>query len=184
MFHNGSSNRWPPQRLLLVVVMAILQTAAMPARGAPEPGAPRQQAGQAQDAASNQSQASDDAGTDLDDQVIHDVFSPFEDGIQALNLDQILGIFDKDNMPDYAQVRDQVRAFLNRYESVSLRYRLLQVTSEKDSASAIVEIQMDAVPADSNLVSQRRDLQMRFQMKRGPKGWRVISFRPDDFFAQ
>jgi hypothetical protein len=43
---------------------------------------------------------------------------------------------------------------------------------------------MDAEPADILPTEQRRSTQMRFDLKRGPKGWKVIGLRPADFFNQ
>lgn len=171
--------------LLLFVLAGALQCAAAPRWGASAAIPLQEQSGQpAQAAKPDQADSSADSGTDLDDQVIKDVFDPLQRGIQGLNPDQVLALFDKDEMPDYAQVRDQVRTFFNRYQSINVRYQLLQVTSQKDSSSAVVEIQMDAVPVDESLVPLRRDVQLRFEMKLGSAGWKVTGFRPSDFFTQ
>ena len=77
-----------------------------------------------------------------------------------------------------------MRSFFDRYETVNFRYQLLQVTSEKDHATAIAEIDMDAAPADESQVIQRRSVRLRFELKRDPAGWKVIGFSPSDFFAQ
>jgi hypothetical protein len=121
---------------------------------------------------------------DLSDEVIRDVLTDLQRGIETHNLDRILEIFDQQNMKDYSQFRDQMAAFLRRYDSVRFRYQLLQVTSDKDGGFAIADLDMDADPSDILPTPQRRSTQMRFQLKRSPKGWKVVAVKPADFFNQ
>jgi hypothetical protein len=121
---------------------------------------------------------------DLSDEVVRDVLTNLQRGIEGHNIDRVMEIFDQQNMKDYAQFHDQMVAFFRRYDSVKFRYQLLQVTSDKDASFAIVDIDMDADPSDILPTEQRSSTQMRFQMKRGPKGWKVVALRPADFFNQ
>jgi hypothetical protein len=121
---------------------------------------------------------------DLSDEVVRDVLTNLQRGIETHDIDRVLEIFDQQNMKDYARFRDQMVAFFHRYDSVKFRYQLLQVTSDKDGSFAIADIDMDADPSDILPTPQRRSTQMRFQMKRAPKGWKVIALRPADFFNQ
>ena len=118
------------------------------------------------------------------EQVIQDVLRPLERGIEQHSLPQILAVFDPEDTPDYAQLRDQMRAFLTQYESVRFRYKVLQVTSEKDEGFAIADIDMAATPADDTKFPVQRTTQMRFQMKLADKGWKLVGFKPADFFTQ
>ncbi len=121
---------------------------------------------------------------DLSDEVVRDVLTNLQRGVEAHDLDRVLEIFDQQNMKDYAQFHDQMVAFFRRYDSVKFRYQLLQVTSDKEGGFAIADIDMDADPTDILPTPQRRSTQMRFQMKRTPKGWKVVALRPADFFNQ
>ena len=121
---------------------------------------------------------------DLSDQVIRDVFGPLQRGMEGHNPYQVLALFDQQQMPDYAQVRDQLRAFFAQYDAIRFRYRLLQVTSDKNGGSAVAEIEMEATPADESQGILRRDTQMRFRLTLGSKGWRLVGFAPADFFAR
>lgn len=118
------------------------------------------------------------------EQVIREVLQPLQRGIEEHDLAQVLAIFDPQETPDYPQLRDQLRAFLNQYDQVRFRYKVLQVTSEKDHAIAIAEIDMAATPADETQLTVQRTTQMRFQMKLGTKGWKLVAFKPGNFFAQ
>jgi hypothetical protein len=119
---------------------------------------------------------------DLSDQVIRDVFTPMQQGMEGHNLMQVLATFDDDKMPDYAHVRDQLRAVFDQYDSIRFRYQLLQVTSDKTGASAVAEIDMEATPVDESQVGLQRGTQMRFRLVRGSKGWKLAGFSPADFF--
>jgi hypothetical protein len=118
------------------------------------------------------------------EQVIRDVLQPLQRGIEEHNPAQVLAVFDEQDTPDYARLRDQMRAFFSQYDSVRFRYKVLQVASEKDHGSAIAEVDMAATPADETKMAVQRSTQMSFQLKLGEKGWKLIGFKPADFFTQ
>ena len=130
----------------------------------------------------DQTYPGDAQAIDLSDEVVRDVLTNLQQGIETHDLERVLGIFDQQNMKEYAQFRDQMVAFFRRYDSVKFRYQLLQVTSDREGGFAIADIDMDADPRDILPTPQRRSTQMRFQMKRSPKGWKVVALRPADFF--
>jgi hypothetical protein len=119
----------------------------------------------------------------LTEQVIRDVLEPLQRGIEEHNPAQVLAVFDSQETPDHARLRDQIRAFFSQYETVRFRYKVLQVTSEKDRGSAIAEVDMAATPMDETKMGVQRSSQMSFQLKLGAKGWKIVGFKPSDFFA-
>src|SRR5215469_206542 len=121
--------------------------------------------------------------TDLSDEVIKDVLSDFQRGFETHNLDKVLGVFDADAMPDFSQFRDQMVAYFRVHESFRLRYQLLQVNADKDVGTATADMEMEEDPLDTLPTPKRRSAQVRFQIKRTPKGWRIIGLRPIDFFG-
>jgi len=120
----------------------------------------------------------------LTEQVIHDVLEPLQRGIEEHSSAQVLAVFDEQATPDYARLRDQMRAFFSQYDAVRFRYKVLQVAAEKDRGSAIAEVDMAATPADETKMAVQRTTQMSFQLKLGDKGWRLVGFKPGDFFTQ
>jgi hypothetical protein len=120
----------------------------------------------------------------ITEQVIRDVLEPLQRGIEEHNAGEVLGVFDAQETSDYARLRDQMRAFLSEYETLRFRYKVLQVTSEKDHGSAIAEVDMAAKPMNETRMAVQRSTQMSFQLKLGPKGWKLVGFKPADFFAQ
>jgi|SRR5215472_8216320 len=120
---------------------------------------------------------------DLSDEVVQDVLTNLQRGLETHNLDRTLSVFDPDGMTDYPAVRDQMRAFFRLHDNIKFRYQLLQVSAENGSGSATADVEMDPEPADILPTERRRTAQMRFQLKRTPAGWKVISLKPMDFFS-
>jgi hypothetical protein len=121
---------------------------------------------------------------DLTDQVVRDILSHLQRGIETHNASRVLVIFDQQSMPNYDEVRNQLSAFFRYYDTIQFRYQVLQVMAEKDHGFATADIDMDATPGEYSQVPVRRTLQIRFQLKLTPKGWKVIGFTPGDLFAQ
>jgi|SRR5271157_639751 len=142
------------------------------------------QAQQAPAPEQDQPNASGQQPLTITEQVIRDVLEPLQRGIEEHSPAQVLAIFDDRETPDYAQLRDQMRAFFSQYEAVRFRYKVLQVTSEKDHGLAIAEIDMAATPMDETKMAVQRSTQMSFQLKLGAKGWKLVGFKPSDFFTQ
>ena len=142
------------------------------------------QAQQAPAPEQDESNSPDTQPLTLTEQVIRDVLEPLQRGIEEHSAAQVLAVFDEQDTPDYARLRDQMRAFFSQNASVRFRYKVLQVTAEKDQGFAIAEIDMAATPADTTQLAVQRSTQMRFQIKLGPKGWKLVGFKPSDFFTQ
>ena len=166
--------------LVFTVVWFWLAWMGLPAVLASSPKTQENQATTAQDEPTDQPVPA----IDLSDEVVRDVLTGLQRGIETHDLDRVLDSFDPQNMKGYSQFRAQMATFFLRYDSVKFRYQLLQVSSDKDLGFAIADLDMDADPYDILPTQQRRSAQMRFQMKRGPKGWKVIAMQPADFFNQ
>ena len=120
--------------------------------------------------------------TDVSDQVIQQVLEPLRLGMQTHNIQLVLSVFDKKELDSYSNLQAQLRAFFQQFSEVNLRYQLLQLTAENGRGSLTVEMQMDALPFEATQIAQRRSVQMRLQLKLGPKGWKIAGFTPSDFF--
>ena len=120
----------------------------------------------------------------LSDEVVHDVLSPFQQAIETRNYRLLLSTFDAAATPEFLQLREQFEAFFRLHDNIRFRYQLLQVSADKDVSFAVADVDMDAQPADTLPTEQRRSTQMRFQMTRTPKGWRLTGLKPMSFFTQ
>jgi hypothetical protein len=119
----------------------------------------------------------------LSDQITRDVLNPLHRGMETQNIQLVLSIFDEQELDSYADLPGQLRAFFQQYAEVRFRYQLLQATADKNQASATAELQMDGLPYLTSQIPSRRSTQMRFELKREAKGWKVTEFSPSDFFS-
>jgi hypothetical protein len=119
----------------------------------------------------------------LSDQLIQQVLEPLRTGMETQDVSQVLSVFDRQEMSGYGDLQSQLRAFFHMYDEVRFRYQLLQATADGDHGSATAELDMDALPYEPTQTAARRSVQMRFQLKQSPKGWKVVGFTPADFFG-
>jgi hypothetical protein len=168
-----------------VVTLVVLGTAISPVPPAPAV-TQNQESISAQTSATSQDQNENPSPAteifDLSHEIVGDVLTNLQRGMETHNLDRVLAIFDPAGMPNYPRFRDQMAAFFALHDSFKFRYRLLQVSGDKDVAFATADVEMDAEPSDILPTEQRRSAQMRLELKRGPKGWKAIGLRPADFF--
>ena len=122
-------------------------------------------------------------GLTLGEQVSKDVLEPLRIGIVSQNIQKVLSVFDQKELSSYSELQGQLNTFYLLYNEVRFRYHLLQVEADKDHGTATAEVTMDALPYQEMQVPVRRNVQMRFQLKLEPKGWKVTGFSPADFFA-
>lgn len=122
---------------------------------------------------------------DLQEAVARDVLEPLQAGIRTQNLKQVLSVFDAQSFPEFAQFRDQLRAFLDHYSVLQFRYKIQQgsATEEGSRASLTCEADIDATPLDDRQITLRRSTQIRLQMTQTSNGWRISKLTPGDFFA-
>ncbi len=124
---------------------------------------------------------------EFSDRVVENVLRDLKDGMEG-HIDRlVLSVFDDNQMDGYLQFQDQIEQFFNKYDAFRIHYRIIQNNVEGGKGIAIVEMQMEAVPRSGNGLGGgtqlRRDQQIRFELERGNKGWRIVDFRPRDFFT-
>jgi hypothetical protein len=148
------------------------------------PPAAQQQSSSQESSPAPDAQGSNNAeGPTLGEQVSKDVLEPLRIGIEAQNMQKALSVFDQKELNSYAELQGQLNAFFHLYAETRFRYQLLQVEADKDRGSATAEVEMDALPYQEMQVPVRRSVQMRLQLKLGPKGWKVTGFSPSGFFG-
>jgi hypothetical protein len=171
-----------PLLLTVVLLLAPIGSFLHASPALPKLGGPQQGQAPSKSAAPEQG-AAEDEPLSLSDQVIQDVLEPLRTGMETQNIKQVMSIFDTGEMSNYGNLQQQVSAFLRQYQAVRFRYQVLQATAQNDHASATAELDMDAMPYQASMIEARRSVQMRFQLKQEPKGWRVVGFSPSDFFS-
>lgn len=118
----------------------------------------------------------------VSDLVVQQILEPLRTGMITQNVNKVLSVFDKDELTNSTDLEGHLQAFCQHFQEINFRYQLLQVTQNKDHASAIVDMQMDAYPYEVTSIAIRRSTQMRMQLTLTPKGWKIATFTPADFF--
>lgn len=126
----------------------------------------------------------DDLNTEVfSDTVANSVLRDVKDGLEGHSQRLLLSTFDPDKMDGYLAFEDQIEAFFNRYESFRMHYRIVQSTVEGPRAIVLADVQMEVIPRGGGTPPARRNEQIRFELERGRKGWKIVDFRPRGFFS-
>jgi len=115
--------------------------------------------------------------------VANTVLRDVKDGLEGHSQRLMLSAFDPDKMDGYLAFEDQMEAFFNRYESFRVHYRIVQTTVEGPRAIVLADVQMEVIPRGGGAPPTRRNEQLRFELERGRKGWKIVDFRPRGFFS-
>lgn len=165
----------------IVCGFLLLGAAALPA--------PAQQPGQPQPTKKDKKQdkkakgQQDVLNTDVfSDAVANDVLGVIRDGLEGHSYRLMLSAFDGDKMDGYLTFEDAVEAMFAKYDGFRVHYRLLQSSQEGSRAVALATFEMEELPKAGG-APLRRGSEIRFQLERGKKGWRVVDFTPRGFFS-
>jgi hypothetical protein len=115
--------------------------------------------------------------------VANTVLRDVKDGLEGHSQRLLLSAFDPDKMDGYLAFEDQMEAFFSRYESFRVHYRIVQTTVEGPRAIVLADVQMEVIPRGGGAAPSRRNEQLRFELERGRKGWKIVDFRPRSFFS-
>ncbi len=125
----------------------------------------------------------DELNTEVFSQAVaNDVLGQVRDGLEGHSQRMMLGAFDQDKMDGYLSFEDQIEALFNRYDSFRVHYRISNSSVEGSKAVVLVDWEMEEIPK-TNGSPQRRNGQIKFEMERGRKGWKIVDFNPRGFFS-
>jgi hypothetical protein len=119
----------------------------------------------------------------FNDDVARYVLSEIRDGLEGHMQRLMLSAFDDDEMPGYLSFEDQIQAMFDRYTEFRVHFNISQATVEGPKGIVLVDFQLEEIPKANNAQPQRKSTQMRFELQRGRKGWRVVDFSPRGFFS-
>ncbi len=112
-----------------------------------------------------------------------DVLGMLRDGLEGHSQRLMLSAFDDNKMDGYLAFEDQLEAFFNKYEGFTVHFRIAQTTTEGAKGVVLADIEMEQIPRGGAAPPMRKQTQMRFELERGSKGWRIVDFRPRGFFT-
>lgn len=121
---------------------------------------------------------------DFTEQVVKDVLGKLQRAVEGRRLSQVLEVFDSESKDNYADLQGQLKALFQKYDTIQIRYHVLQVTSDKSLGFVIADVDIDATASDDSQLPLRRSTQVRLQTRLGPDGWKIVGFKPADLFAE
>ena len=124
----------------------------------------------------------DELNTEMFSQAIaNDVLAQVRDGLEGHSQRLMLGAFDEDQMAGYLSFEDQIEAMFAKYDSFRVHYRITNSSIVGDIGVVLVDWEMEEMPR--NGAPQRRSGQIRFEMQRTRKGWKISDFIPRGIFS-
>jgi hypothetical protein len=127
-------------------------------------------------------EADDLNATAFSDSVASAVMRRLADAVEGHNRKLMLPLFDADKMNDYAGFEGQIAAFFDHYVSVRVHLRILQTTTEGNKGIILTNIEMELLPGGEAVPFRRHD-DVRLELERGDKSWRIVEIKPRDFFS-
>jgi hypothetical protein len=103
-------------------------------------------------------------------------------GLEQHNVQIMLAAFDESTMPNYAQFREQLRTYFQQNESFRVRTRVRGTERSAESASSLVELELEAQPAGGNGPVTRKSGQLRIELVRAGNEWKIRELTPRSFF--
>jgi hypothetical protein len=114
--------------------------------------------------------------------VANNVLGELRDGLEGHSQRLMLSAFDQDKMEGYLSFEDQIQALFAKYDAFRVHYRISQSNIEGAKGVVLVDFEMEEIPRAGGS-PQRRQGQLRFEMERGRKGWKIVDFNPRGFFS-
>ena len=115
--------------------------------------------------------------------VANNVLNDLRDGLEGHTQRLMLSAFDADKMDGYLEFEDQIEAFFNKYTSFNVYFRIAQSATEGPKGIVLVDVQLEENPRGATSPPIRKNGQMRFELERGKKGWKIVDFSPRNFFS-
>ena len=122
------------------------------------------------------------------DAVAKSVLDDIRDGLEGHSQRLLESAFDEDKLDGYLTFEDQIDAMFQKYSEFRVHFNIAQTTTEGPKGVILVDIQMEEIPnvtanTRGNPQPQRREGQVRFELERGKKGWKIVDFSPRSFFS-
>jgi hypothetical protein len=114
--------------------------------------------------------------------VANSVLNDLRDGLEGHSQRLLLSAFDQDKLDGYLTFEDQIEAMFQHYDSFRVHFRISQSTIEGPKGVVLVDFELEEIPRAGG-VPIRRNGQVKFEMERGRKGWKIVDFNPRGFLS-
>jgi len=120
---------------------------------------------------------------EFSDAVAQIVVQQLTDALEGHSDRRMLSAFDDSKMDSYLNFQNQILAFFRRNESFHVHFRISQATGGGNKGEVLVDFELEEVPRSSDAQPMRKRDQLRLDLERGKKGWKIVDLRPRDFFS-
>jgi hypothetical protein len=117
------------------------------------------------------------------DAISQSILNDLRDGLEGHSQRLMLSAFDGDKMNGYLQFEDQIEAMFQKYSMFTVHFRIAQSSVEGPKGIVLVDFQMEETPSGSNPSPVRKSSQVRIELERGRKGWKIVDINPRSFFS-
>ncbi len=159
-----SGSSWP-RRLRLLAIVFVFCCAAF-----------------AQEAPGKKASVQTAKAGEFSESVANRIMGDIGDGLEGHSQRLLLSAFDADKMPGYLAFQDQIQAFFDKYETLRVHIRVMQIDFENARGIILSEFEMEGMPRGGG-PALRRTGQLRFEVEQGKKGWKIVALRPRAFFS-
>jgi hypothetical protein len=110
----------------------------------------------------------------------NEILAQFREALAAHSQKKLFALFDADRMQDYHSFQDQMKSYFSRNEAIRVNVHSIQTSGENGVGVITAVFEVEVTPRYGSAV--RKQAQLRFQLERHDKGWRVVDINPRDFF--
>ncbi len=118
----------------------------------------------------------------FDERAAAEVLGTLRDGLEAHSQRLLLSAFNPEKMDGFLTFQDQIEAYFTRYEGFRVTLRIIQTSQEENRGVILAEFQVENEPRGGGRISHRQG-QLRFELEREPKGWKIVDMNPRGFFS-
>jgi hypothetical protein len=135
-----------------------------------------------QEAKKKNKDSTDVASEEFSESVAERLVQQLSQGLEDHNARRMLSAFDGDSMDGYVNFQNQIAALFDRYDSFRVHFHIVETSAEGTAGVALVDLEMEESPSSSDTPVRKND-QLRLEMKRGKKGWKIVDVKPRAFFS-
>ena len=110
------------------------------------------------------------------------ILNEIRTALEANRRNHLLRLFDARRMPNYAEFRDEVVAFFEKYDSFQVQYQLKQVRMDGEFGAVLADFVLEAAPPIAGSPNLRRNVPVRLITAWDGKQWKIVDLSPRNLF--
>jgi len=110
------------------------------------------------------------------------ILNEMRTALEANRRNRLLKLFDAHRMPNYAEFRDEVAVFFEKYDSFQLQYQLKQVRMDGQFGAVLADFVLEAAAPNLGSPNVRRSVPVRLITAWDGKQWKIVDLSPRNLF--